>query len=110
MAAQLPDDAERRKKHSGTTRALRRARIERLLSRRDIPLRETTLWRMLHETATRASEILILIHSTRPRRSIGHALVAAATLSRYGRATQFGIRNSREGVRHPAPHLSHDQL
>ena len=42
------------------TRALPRARVERLLSRRDIPLREKTLWRMLYETAARASEILAL--------------------------------------------------
>ena len=59
-APQLPGDAERRKEHSDTTRALPRARIERLLSRRDIPLREKTLWRMLYETAARASEILAL--------------------------------------------------
>ena len=57
---QLPGDAERRKEHADTTRALPRARIERLLSRRDIPLREKTLWRMLYETAARASEILAL--------------------------------------------------
>jgi len=56
----LPPDAERRKEHADTTRALPRARIERLLSRRDIPLREKTLWRMLYETAARASEILAL--------------------------------------------------
>ena len=59
-APQLPGDAERRTEHSDTTRALPRARIERLLSRRDIPLREKTLWRMLYETAARASEILAL--------------------------------------------------
>ena len=59
-APQLPADAERRKEHADTTRALPRARIERLLSRRDIPLREKTLWRMLYETAARASEILAL--------------------------------------------------
>jgi hypothetical protein len=47
---QLPGDAEQRKEHSGTTRALPRVRIERLLSRRDIPLREKTLWRILYET------------------------------------------------------------
>ena len=41
-------------------RALPRARVERLLSRRDVPLREKTLWRMLYETAARASEILAL--------------------------------------------------
>ena len=57
---QLPADAERRKEHSDATRALPRARIERPLSRRDVPLREKTLWRMLYETAARASEILAL--------------------------------------------------
>ncbi len=59
-APQLPGDAERRKEHADRTRALPRARIERLLSRRDVPLREKTLWRMLYETAARASEILAL--------------------------------------------------
>jgi integrase len=59
-APQLPADAERRKEHADATRALPRASIERLLSRRDIPLREKTLWRMLYETAARASEILAL--------------------------------------------------
>ncbi|MEV0825017.1 hypothetical protein [Nonomuraea rubra] len=34
--------------------------IHRLLSRRDIPLREKTLWRLLCETAARAAEILAL--------------------------------------------------
>jgi integrase len=57
-ASQLPPDAERRKESNDATRALPRARVERLLSRRDIPLREKTLWRMLYETAARASEIL----------------------------------------------------
>ena len=57
---QLPPDAERRQEHSDATRALPRARIERLLSRRDIPLRGKTLWRMLYETAVRAREILAL--------------------------------------------------
>jgi integrase len=59
-APQLPADAERRTEHADRTRALPRARIERLLSRRDIPLREKTLWRMLYETAARAGEILAL--------------------------------------------------
>jgi hypothetical protein len=34
--------------------------IHRLLSRRDVPLREKTLWRMLYETAARAAEMLAL--------------------------------------------------
>jgi integrase len=57
-APQLPGDAERRRENSDRTRALPRGRVERLLSRRGIPLREKTLWRMLYETAARASEIL----------------------------------------------------
>lgn len=44
--------------NADATRA--RARVERLLSRRDISLREKTLWRMLYETAARASEVLAL--------------------------------------------------
>jgi Phage integrase family len=44
-APQLSGDAERRKEHSDRTRALPRGRVERLLSRRDVPLREKTLWR-----------------------------------------------------------------
>jgi len=59
-APQLPPEAERRKENSDATRALPRARVERLLSRRDVPLREKTLWRMLYETAARASEVLAL--------------------------------------------------
>jgi integrase len=59
-APQLPPDAERRKESNDATRALPRGRVERLLSRRDVPLREKTLWRMLYETAARASEILAL--------------------------------------------------
>ena len=59
-APQMPGDAERRKENSDRTRALPRGRVERLLSRRDVPLREKTLWRMLYETAARASEILAL--------------------------------------------------
>jgi integrase len=59
-APQLPPDAERRKENSDATRALPRGRVERLLSRRDVPLREKTLWRMLYETAARAGEVLAL--------------------------------------------------
>lgn len=38
--------------------AIRSVGIERLLSRRDIGLREKTLWAMLYETVGRAAEIL----------------------------------------------------
>jgi integrase len=55
--------------------------IHRLLSRRDIPLREKTLWRMLYETAARAAEILALNvedldleHRRAPVRSKGDAI------------------------------------
>jgi integrase len=46
--------------HADATRDLPKAAIERQLSRRDLALREKTLWRMLYETAARASEILAL--------------------------------------------------
>jgi integrase len=44
----------------GPGRAAPKAAIERLLTRRDIPVREKTLWRMLYESAARTSEILAL--------------------------------------------------
>jgi integrase len=56
----LPPVLERRREHANHTKALPRAAIERQLARRDIPLREKTLWRMLYETAARAHEILAL--------------------------------------------------
>ncbi|MFC5940605.1 tyrosine-type recombinase/integrase [Micromonospora harpali] len=56
----LPAGVERQPEQRDETRAVDRAAIERLLTRRDIPLREKTLWRMLYETAARANEILAL--------------------------------------------------
>jgi integrase len=56
----LPASAERRREHLNATRAVPRPAIERALSRRDVPLREKTLWRMLYKTAARASEVLAL--------------------------------------------------
>jgi integrase len=56
----LPSVLERRPERVDHTKALPRAAIERQLARRDVPLREKTLWRMLYETAARASEILAL--------------------------------------------------
>jgi integrase len=54
----LPASAERRREHINATRAIPRSAIDRALTRRDLPLREKTLWRMLYETAARASEVL----------------------------------------------------
>src|SRR5450755_2386587 len=56
----LLGQSKRRREHADHTRSLPRRAIERQLSRRDVPLREKTLWRMLYETAARASEILAL--------------------------------------------------
>ncbi|MEH0973610.1 site-specific integrase [Micromonospora sp. CPCC 205546] len=56
----LPAGIERQPERRDETRAIDRAAIERLLTRRDVPLREKTLWRMLYETAARAGEILAL--------------------------------------------------
>ncbi|MFI6296570.1 hypothetical protein ACIBEJ_33610 [Nonomuraea sp. NPDC050790] len=62
----VPADAERRRETADETRAT--TTIHRLLSRRDIPLREQTLWRMLYEIAARAAEILALNVEDPPRR------------------------------------------
>jgi integrase len=77
----VPTDAERRKETVDETRAVAKTTIHRLLSRRDIPLREKTLWRMLYETAARAAEILALNvedldleHRRAPVRSKGGAV------------------------------------
>jgi integrase len=59
-APAVPGSCERRKEHVDATKDLPKAAIERQLSRRDVPLREKTPWRMLYETAARASEILAL--------------------------------------------------
>ena len=48
----------RRKVAPDRSRAISRADLAQLLSRGDVALREKTLWRMLYETAARASEIL----------------------------------------------------
>lgn len=51
---------ERRRVHVDHDRALSRETIERLVSRRDVPVRDRCLWRMLYETAARAEEVLRL--------------------------------------------------
>jgi integrase len=63
----MPASLERRPEHADETRALQRAAIQRQLTRKDVPLREKTLWRLLYETAARASEVLALnIDDPRP--------------------------------------------
>jgi integrase len=56
----VPPDAKRRREHVDETKAVAKTSIQRLLSRRDVPLRERALWRMLYETAAHACEILSL--------------------------------------------------
>jgi integrase len=51
---------ERRRERVDRTRALTRSQLERLFARRDLPLRERTLWRLLYETAARVNELLAL--------------------------------------------------
>ncbi|MGI5290740.1 hypothetical protein ACQEVF_46500 [Nonomuraea polychroma] len=80
-APSVPADAERRKETADETRAVAKITIQRLLSRRDLPLRGKTLWRMLYETAAGAAEILALNvedldleHRRAPVRSKGGAV------------------------------------
>ncbi len=51
---------DRRRQPRDQTKAIPYEDLERLWSRRDIRLREKTLWRMLYKTAARAGEILAL--------------------------------------------------
>jgi integrase len=51
---------DRRREPEDQARWLPRHELERLWARRDIPLREKAFWRLLYETAARASEILRL--------------------------------------------------
>jgi hypothetical protein len=61
LARRRPDRSlQRRRERIDRTRALTRAQVERLFARRDLPLRERTLWRLLYETAARANELLAL--------------------------------------------------
>lgn len=50
----------RRPRAASRAMALARRDIEVLLTREQLPIRERTLWRMLYETAARASEVLAL--------------------------------------------------
>lgn len=59
-APALPGSAERQRENNDDTRAVPRSRIDRLSRRRDVPLREKTLWRMLYESASRAGAVLAL--------------------------------------------------
>ena len=56
----LPGSAQRQRETTDDTKAVSRSRIDRLCRRRDVPLREKTLWRMLYESASRASAVLAL--------------------------------------------------
>ena len=49
-----------RRQPSDHTRAVPYRDLDELWRRRSVPLREKTLWRMLYETAARASEVLAL--------------------------------------------------
>ncbi|MGP3932163.1 hypothetical protein [Nonomuraea sp. KM88] len=59
-APSVPAEAERRRENVDHTKSVAKTKLERLLSRRDIPLRDKTLYRMLYESAARAAEILSL--------------------------------------------------
>lgn len=49
---------ERRRVVEDHGRSMSRAEVERILTRRDVDVRDRALWRMLYETAARANEVL----------------------------------------------------
>lgn len=57
---ELARHLHRRREPADRTRAIPYPALERLWSRENVPLREKALWRLLYETAGRASEILAL--------------------------------------------------
>ncbi len=59
-APKLPASAARSTPPDSETPVRSRTAIDRLIARRDIHLREKTLWRMLYETCARAEELLQL--------------------------------------------------
>lgn len=59
-APALPVSARRSKAPDSQTPVRSRTAIDRLIARREIHIREKTLWRMLYETCARAEEILQL--------------------------------------------------
>ena len=74
IEADLLAGIERRRLRHDRTRAIAHRDLEALLGRHDVGLREKTLWRMLYETAARASEVLALnvedLDLTRRRASV----------------------------------------
>lgn len=60
VAPELPATAGATRPPTLPSKARSRTAIDRLISRRDVGIREKTLWRMLYETAARAEEVLSL--------------------------------------------------
>jgi integrase len=60
IAADFTVRLEHRKVPEDRDRALSRAQVEELLTRRDVGIRERTLWRMAYESAARVGELLAL--------------------------------------------------
>jgi len=60
LAADFSRMLVRRRPRPDRDRALSRSEVDQLLTRKDISLRERTLWRMLYETAARSAEVLAL--------------------------------------------------
>lgn len=53
-------EASRRREHEDRTRSIPAVELERLWRREDVALRDKTLWRLLYESAARATEVLSL--------------------------------------------------
>jgi len=60
MSGDAAVGVERRREPADRTRAIPYAALERLWRRDDVAVREKALWRLLYETAARASEVLSL--------------------------------------------------
>ena len=95
---------DRRRPKQETSRAINFEDLQALWSRRNVPLREKTLWRMLYETAARAGEVLALdvpdlnlrrkeawiVGKGGDRQRIAWAAGTARNLARYLRGRRVG--------------------
>jgi site-specific recombinase XerD len=103
LAGDPTEGLERRRERVDRTRALTRRQPERLFARRDLPLRERTLWRLLYETAGRANELLAL-----DRGGPGSGQPTGKGTQQGGRAG-VGVLADRVGAAAPPPARGPDQ-
>ena len=92
-----------RRRRADNTRAVPYEDLEDLWRRRGVPLREKLLWRMLYETAARASEVLALDVGDTPAALTQpgiHQVVLADARGKSGSGSDHGPNSPPDAHRH----------